>query len=167
MRAVVLALLLAGPAAAQDAGQDGPPPFDAGPLMACLEGDAPADSCIGLAATACMEGPDGQTTVGMGFCLGAERDFWDDRLNTAYGEVMGRAEATDAEMADLGSAAAPQAPALREMQRRWIAYRDAACEYEAVRWGGGTGAGPASAQCALTLTARQALWLDDYLVEGR
>ncbi|TJZ93887.1 DUF1311 domain-containing protein [Paracoccus gahaiensis] len=163
MRAVALALLLAGPAAAQD----GPPPFDAGPLTACLEGDAPADSCIGLAATACMEGADGQTTVGMGFCLGAERDLWDDRLNTAYGALMERAQATDAEMTGLGSSAAPQAPALREMQRDWIAYRDAACEYEAVRWGGGTGAGPAAAQCALTLTARQALWLGGYLVEGR
>ncbi|TGN60947.1 DUF1311 domain-containing protein [Paracoccus liaowanqingii] len=163
MRTIALALLLAGPAAAQE----GPPSFDAGPLIACLEGEAPHDGCIGLASAACMAGPDGQTTVGMGFCLDAERQIWDDRLNTAYGALMERAEATDAEMTGLGSSAPPQAPALREMQRDWIAYRDAACTYEAVRWGGGTGAGPAATQCALTLTARQTLWLDGYLVEGR
>ena len=113
-----------------------------------------------------MEGEGGSSTVGMGFCLGAERDWWDDRLNTAYGEVMTRAEAGDAELDSLDAAGPRQAGALRDMQRAWIAFRDAACEYEATRWGGGTGAGPAAAQCALTLTARQANQLDGYLREG-
>lgn len=160
MRAALILLLLAAPVAARE-----PPAFDPAPLLACVEGGG--DDCAGLAANACMEGEGGSSTVGMGFCLGAERDWWDARLNDRYQQVMTRAKAADAELEGLGSAAAPQAPALRDMQRAWIAYRDAACTYEATRWGGGTGAGPAAAQCALSLTARQATYLDGYLREGR
>ena len=49
------------------------------------------------------------------------------------------------------------------MRRAWIAFRDAACNYEATRWGGGTGAGPAAADCVMKLTARQALHLRAYV----
>lgn len=162
MRILIALILLAAPAAAQDA-----PPFDPAPVQACLDGDADPQSCAGLAANACMEGEGGSTTVGMGYCIAAERDWWDDRLNTAYGDVMARAEASDADTDSLDAAGPRQVPALRDMQRSWIAFRDAACAFEATRFGGGTGAGPASAQCALTLTARQTLWLQDYLIEGR
>ena len=48
------------------------------------------------------------------------------------------------------------------MQRSWIAFRDAACSYEASRWGGGSGAGPAATGCVMQLTARQALRLMGY-----
>ena len=162
MRAALILALLAAPAAAQEA-----PPFDPAPLLACLEGGGTADDCAGLAANACMEGEGGSSTVGMGFCLGAERDWWDGRLNDSYRQAMTRAQEADAELKELGSAAAPQAPALRDMQRAWIAFRDAACTHEATRWGGGTGAGPAAAQCALTLTARQAMHLDGLTRDGR
>lgn len=160
IRAALALVLMAAPAAAQDA-----PSFDAAPVLACLDGNGTAETCAGLAAAACMEGEGGQTTVGMGFCLGAERDFWDARLNTAYGAVMTRAEAGDASAG--GPVAITQATGLRDMQRAWITFRDAACTFEATRWGGGTGANPAATQCALTLTARQTQWLQDYLVEGR
>jgi len=162
MRAL-LVLLLASPAAAQD----GPLPFDPAPVTACLASDVDPDSCAGRAAALCMEAPGGATTVGMGYCLDQERDFWDKRLNTTYGAVMDQARAADAEAAEAGLSAPEQAAALREMQRRWIAFRDAACTFEAARWTGGTGAGPAATQCMLTLTARQAVWLDGYLHEGR
>ena len=45
------------------------------------------------------------------------------------------------------------------MQRKWIDFRDAACAFEASKWGGGTGGGPAATQCHLTLTAQQYLRL--------
>lgn len=161
----LVAALLAGPAAGQEA-----PEFDPAPVLECLASEAAPDSCAGLAAAACMEGPGGSSTVGMGFCLGAERDFWDARLNDAYGRATERAWAADAEAeadaAEGGYSVPAQLPALRDMQRAWIAYRDATCAYEATRWGGGTGAGPAAAQCALALTAGQANRLDGYLREG-
>lgn len=154
-------LLLASPVAAQE------PAFDGKLVDACLSAQAGEagrpESCIGAAAGPCMASDSGGTTVGMGYCLSEELGLWDARLNEAYAGVLAEAKATDAEMETLGSAAPKQVPFLQDMQRKWIAFRDAACSYEGSRWGGGTGAGPAGVQCALTLTGRQALWLTDYL----
>lgn len=138
-------------------------PFSPGETEACLRQAAgPArEICVGLSAAACMETPDGYTTVGMSICLGSEFEYWDGRLNAAYRALLESDGRTDAEMADIGSAAPPLVPALREMQRAWIAFRDAACAYERAQWGGGTGGGPASTHCAMTITARQALALED------
>jgi uncharacterized protein YecT (DUF1311 family) len=47
----------------------------------------------------------------------------------------------------------PVAEALRDMQRAWIAYRDASCDYERAQWGGGTGGGPATAGCLMRTRA--------------
>ena len=165
--ALALVIALSGPAMAQD----GMPQFDGASTDACLSAQAGPDgnpeSCIGSAARQCMEGESGGTTVVMSYCLGEELRHWDGLLNKSYAAVMAQSKATDDEMADLGSAAPKQAPLLQQMQRNWIAFRDAACSYEGSRWGGGTGAGPAGTDCMLTLTARQYLWINDYLTEGR
>lgn len=158
MRIAVALVMLAGAAGAQELS------FDPGPTVACL---AQADlyttgalDCIGKAADACMATPDGQTTVGMGYCLGAEWEWWDARLNVAYGELMRQHKATDAEMAGLGASVPSLADALRAMQRAWLPFRDAACDYERANWGGGTGGGPATAGCLMVQTGRQALALE-------
>lgn len=147
MRTVVLLALCAAPAAAQEA-----PSFDPAPMVACLEAEGGRD-CAGRAARACMEGEGGQTTLGMNQCFAAERDLWDARLNDAYRSGMDRFTPVGAE-------------ALREMQRKWIAFRDAACDFEAVRYDGGTLAGTVRLQCQMELTADQALRLDASLAEG-
>lgn len=172
IRNALIALMLLAPAAkAQDvpdpvavAADPEWPPFDAKILEVCLgtRQGLEREACIGIAAGRCMESEGGYSTVGMSYCLGQELDLWDARLNAAYGDVMAEAKRTDAEMAGLGSAAEQQEPLLQEMQRKWIGFRDAACGYERSRWGGGTGGGPASVNCSLTLTARQALWLEGY-----
>lgn len=157
-------LLLAVPATAQE------PAFDGTLVDACLADQSGEEgqpqSCIGVAADPCMNAPDTSSTAGMSFCLGKELEHWDGLLNDAYAKVKTEAEATDAEMKQLGSAAEAQAPLLKEMQRNWIAFRDSACDWERSKWGGGTGGGPASAQCALTLTAEQYLRLAASLREG-
>jgi uncharacterized protein YecT (DUF1311 family) len=165
-RALGLQLLaaLAGPAAGQEI------PFIAAATEACLGAAAdPAgrEACVGRSAEACMATPDGHTTVGMGFCLDRERAYWDGRLNAAYGALMELEAAVERELAELGSAAPSPAAALREMQRAWIGYRDAACAYEASQWGGGTGAGPAAVGCLMALTGRQALALEERLAGRR
>jgi uncharacterized protein YecT (DUF1311 family) len=152
----------AGPAAAQNI------PFSTEATEGCLAGavDRPArDACVGLSANACIDTPDGYTTVGMGFCYREEHAFWDARLNAAHGALMDIEEAADAELKELGSAAPSASAALRDMQRAWIAYRDAACAYERSQWGGGTGGGPATAACMMRLTAAQALTLESRLAE--
>lgn len=107
-----------------------------------------------------MASPDGGTTVGMGFCLGAEWEWWDARLNATYKQLMEQHKAADAEMAAAGATVPSLADALRAMQRAWLPFRDAACDYERANWGGGTGAGPATAGCLMVQTGRQALSLE-------
>jgi len=119
-------------------------------------------TCIGRAAAACMMTPGGDTTIGMMECLDGEVRYWDVRLNTAYAERVAIAKEQDAEMRDLGSAAASIEESLRAMQRSWIAFRDASCLYEQVQWMGGTGGGPATAACHMHETARQALKLEGW-----
>ena len=46
------------------------------------------------------------------------------------------------------------------MQRAWIGWRDATCDYERAQWGGGTGGGPATVACLMRLTGEQALYLE-------
>lgn len=119
------------------------------------------DSCVGASAEHCMETTDGGwSTYGMGQCLDQERAYWDARLNAAYKEVRSKRQATDAEMKELGSSAPNQGEALLAMQRAWITFRDASCDYERSLWGGGTGGGPATVSCLMSMTAQQALSLE-------
>ncbi|WP_374327790.1 lysozyme inhibitor LprI family protein [Paracoccus pantotrophus] len=168
MRPLVLSLLLAaGPALAQDG-----PRYDADGFAKCIA-DAEADasaapglrSCIGQASTQCMATPGGETTVGMVECLGHEAKDWDTLLNGYYERALKAAKAADAELAERGAAADPAPPALQQAQRHWIAFRDASCRYESLRYQGGTLGGPAAQDCVLRLTAEQALRLRD-IAEG-
>lgn len=122
-------------------------------------------ACVGASADLCMEAENGFTTVGMGFCIGQEVDYWDTRLNAAYQALRSRERAVDQEMADLGASVPERATALRDMQRAWIVFRDTSCVYEYTQWGGGTGGGPAHAACLMEMTARQTLLLEAKLAE--
>lgn len=168
--AFCLALFTATPVLAQDNAEPALA-FDPALVDACLDSagerqaqdQQPAwESCIAAAAGPCLDGPDGSTTVGTSMCFSQEYDIWDAKLNEAYQALLSEAEATDKEMAELGSAAEKQVPHLRDMQRNWIALRDAACGYERSRWGGGTGGGPAATECMMRLTAQQFFWLQKY-----
>lgn len=155
--AVVMVAVLAGGAQAQDI------PFDIGATEACLaaaQSPSQAEACIGTSANACMSTPDGSTTVGMGFCLDAEWQWWDARLNRVYGELMARHKKDDAEMAAIGATVPSLADSLKAMQRAWIPFRDTACDYERAQWGGGTGGGPATLGCLMMQTGRQTLALE-------
>lgn len=157
----VAAAFLAGPAMAQDTD------FDPATSAQCVQNASEFSDkrlCIGKSADVCMGGDGGSTTVGMGYCLQSEAEYWDGRLNDAYKPLMASEKANDAEMAEIGATVPKTAEALRDMQRAWIAYRDAACLYEYAQWGGGTGGGPASAGCIMQLTGEQALKLEARLV---
>jgi len=160
----LLALLLgAGGVAAQDL------VFSMQAADACIadsghEGNA--EPCIGESANLCIERTDGgQSTAGMVACMGNKLEVWDQRLNAAYTALMAREKAEDKEMADLQSSAPKQAPALQDMQRKWIAYRDARCDYIGAQWGGGSGTGPAVQGCHMVMTGKQALFLQRMLAD--
>lgn len=167
--ATLLAITLLPPLAAIAQDQ---PVFDAEPVETCLADMAEMvdpsekEQCIGLAADACMQSEEsGYTTVGIGYCLSEELGFWDGLLNETYGRLMARSKDGDAEMKELEIEVPSQVEALRAMQRAWIAYRDAACAFELSQWGGGTGGGPAALGCHMSLTAKQALALETWLVD--
>ncbi|MBS8226553.1 DUF1311 domain-containing protein [Vannielia litorea] len=118
------------------------------------------EQCIGWAANACMENTQGGgSTMGMNGCLDAEWQYWDTRLNQHYKEAMARAKAFDVDMATRENGLLSAADSLRDMQRAWIAFRDAKCDFVRSQWSGGTGQGPAMLSCLMQETGRQALWL--------
>ncbi|PCJ05572.1 MAG: hypothetical protein COB16_15175 [Rhodobacteraceae bacterium] len=124
-------------------------------------------ACVGESASVCIDATaDGSTTIGMMQCLDNEHDYWDARLNRIYKQVQTDAKALDAEMAEIGSSAPKTAPALRDMQRAWITYRDATCDFELSQWGGGSGGGPAVLSCVLQMTGAQAIYLEQIGLGG-
>lgn len=118
--------------------------------------------CVGQAAAACMMMPGGDTTIGMVECLDGELSYWNKRLDAAFTTRLADAQAQDAEMRTLGSAAALIEENLRAMQQAWISFRDASCLYEQAQWMGGTGSGPATLACHMQETARQVLKLEGW-----
>lgn len=118
--------------------------------------------CVGQAAQACMNSPGGDTTIGMIDCLQGELHYWDKQLNAAFATRVAAAKKQDAEIRRLKSSAHSLEESLRKMQRAWISYRDATCLYEQAQWQGGTGGGPATAECQMNETARQTLRLEGW-----
>lgn len=155
---LVAAMGWPGMSAAQDLA------FDPGPTVDCLDQadwtEGPPYDCVGEAADLCMSTSDGSSTVGMGFCLDAEWQWWDARLNRVYGDLMAQSKATDAANAEAGASVPSLAENLKAMQRAWIPFRDAACNYEMAQWGGGTGQGPALVGCLMIETGRQTLSME-------
>ena len=159
LRLSVFVCLAAGGAAAQDLPYSDAATAD---CIAAAPGTMEKRACIGASADACMAAaPDGGTTVSMGGCLDRELSFWDGVLNANYQSARARARETDAEMQRIGASVQGLEAALRDMQRAWIAYRDATCEFERAQWGGGTGGGPAVVDCLMRMTGVQALYLGD------
>jgi uncharacterized protein YecT (DUF1311 family) len=120
--------------------------------LAAARTEAPrrADSCIGAVSTTCLQYGGNESTAARRECYGREVAAWDALLNTAFKAALAQADGQDA------------ADGLRKTQRNWIAFRDAACAQPALAYRG-TMAGPMSAACVMELTARQTLWLENWL----
>ncbi|PIE18365.1 MAG: hypothetical protein CSA65_05515 [Proteobacteria bacterium] len=158
----LLMLALPLPATAQDL----PPAYPVEALETCLlqKPDVEAEHCIGIAAGDCIYSGQMGSNAGMGACLAAELSQWDARLNDAYQALLSHERADDV------AAEGPwpdKAPALQQMQRAWMGYRDATCDYAQSLWGGGTGGPLAATECRLDLTARQAILLGQRLEDTK
>lgn len=159
MRWIVCLLAIAATPVAANKAFEG---YDPAILQTCLDQTGPrADksACIGVGADDCIAGDAGSSNVGYGMCMAAEWQDWDERLNDVY-VVLG-VQQTDLHesLQAYNTAFSNPVEVMRDMQRAWIAYRDLACDWERLQWSGGTGAGPAAAECMLRLTAQQALFL--------
>lgn len=131
--------------------------------LATLASGPERAGCIGIGAARCMETEAGGSNVGIGYCYTAEWEDWDARLNAVYQRLLVEQAERDADTLAYNPNLPSAVEALRAMQRAWIPFRDAACEWEWTQWGGGTGGGPASSACMMELTARQTLFLEQRL----
>ena len=137
-------------------------------IDACLDAaDTPEAeaACIGPASAACMEQPDGQSTVGMAECLGAETQAWDSLLNALWPRLKAAAEAADTVESPTDLGLPGRAQSLLAAQRAWIAFRDAECLHAYAQGGMGTIRTLYGASCQLDETAERALEFRAWLRE--
>ena len=159
MRAALLGVALAAPAAAQDGLV-----FDPAPVAACLEagmrGGVPPD-CIGAASGRCVEESEGGfTTIGTTDCTNRETEAWDRALNREYRLLREDFEAADAAAVGTGAGVGiDRSDALRDAQRAWIAFRDADCTARYAQYQDGSIRSLVGTSCRLDHTARRALEL--------
>ena len=111
---------------------------------------APA-SCIGVWSTACIQKAGNMSNGVLNDCYGQEAAAWDKRLNIAYAKASSGMEKDALEN-------------LRKAQRAWIAWRDATCKQPYLVFQG-TMAGPMESWCLLDITARQAIWMEGWLMK--
>jgi uncharacterized protein YecT (DUF1311 family) len=108
-------------------------------------------SCIGVWSTACVQKAGNMSNGVLNDCYDQEAAAWDKRLNIAYGKASSRMEKDALDN-------------LRKIQRAWIAWRDASCKQPYLVFQG-TMAGPMEAWCKLDITARQAIWMEGWLIQ--
>ena len=124
------------------------------PILACIKDAAQSNSdahaCIGRAADACTEKPDGQSTVGESKCALDESAEWDRLLNKDYKQLLGllKPEAADD---------------VRKAQRLWVASRDADCRVPYYFYEGGSIVQILGARCQLDRTAERTLLIRSWL----
>lgn len=133
-------------------------------LQVCLLeaelGSGAEKECIGMIIDHC---PDNSgTTADMLDCIASEMAFWDDRLNSVYGELIAAYEALDKDMDDGRTVAA----LIRSTQRQWMTWRDAKCGFEYEKYRGGTMGRLAGAFCQMEETANRTFELQDLLAEA-
>jgi uncharacterized protein YecT (DUF1311 family) len=155
---VVLAAAAALPAAADEPAPE--PASDAGFVGQCLDahlsgGAAGAErACVGLIAYACMNRPEGRSTIGQSACLLREAAAWEILMRESLATLGERVLAHDA-----ASSAGEAAPALDRAQAAWADYAEAECAYAYALWGEGSFRQVAGADCRLNVMARRAIQL--------
>ncbi|NQD54940.1 DUF1311 domain-containing protein [Pseudomonas sp. CM25] len=92
------------------------------------------------------------STVAMSECIGAETHVQDQRLNRVYKQLMGKLDAG-------------QQKSLRDVQRKWLAYRDGNCQFH-VQASGGTMAQLEGGSCMMDMTRDRAAELERVLSPG-
>ncbi|MEM9733656.1 MAG: lysozyme inhibitor LprI family protein [Pseudomonadota bacterium] len=104
------------------------------------------------------------STVEMKFCAGEELDRADAQLNATWTRAMGHARAADADW--LPEGAPSRVELLRDAQRKWIPYRDAACEAQATKYYGGTGQTLELVVCLTGMTKQRTRELQSFIADG-
>lgn len=147
--------MLAALAASSALAKDRPDARAAAAIQDCVKSKSAAgmgETCIGIVSGPCLDKAADPSTTGMVACVARERAVWDDILNETYNRLRAKLDAK-------------QQQKLRDMQRAWVAARDATCAFY---WDfyQGTMASPMSAGCVNKETAERALFLLGFLNEA-
>lgn len=118
----------------------------AGLALACSTTLAMADD-PSPAYARCMD--NASSTLAMGECLKAETQVQDQRLNRVYKQLLGKLPAD-------------QQKSLRDVQRKWLAYRDGNCQFHR-KASGGTLAQLEAGTCLMDMTRERAAELERVL----
>lgn len=100
------------------------------------------------------------TQMEMTYCAELDWQAADKDLNAAYGRAMAAMKRMDADLADSPSLAGA-AQALRDAQRAWIPYRDAACAAYGFQARGGSMEPMLIYRCRTELSGQRTRELDD------
>ena len=122
----------------------------AGLALTCVLPLAVADDYT-AAYVQCMD--KASSTVAMSECIGAETQVQDQRLNRVYEQLMGKLDAG-------------QQKSLRDVQRKWLVYRDGNCQFH-VQASGGTMAQLEGGTCMMSMTRDRAAELERVLSPGQ
>jgi len=129
---------------------------DSAKIQDCVKTKGPEEgkweSCIGIVAEPCLADDRTRSTADQTACAAREQAVWDDILNETFRRLR---EKLDDKQKDK----------LRDMQRAWIASRDASCAFY---WDyfQGTMATPMAAECVNKETGRRALFLLGFLTDA-
>jgi len=157
--AAVIILLLMTAAAAVAAPGKHQAADDSKALQECIKNAAPAgkptadaERCIGALSGPCLDDDKTKSTADQNACIDRELAVWDNILNESYRRLRAKLDAD-------------QQGKLRDMQRAWIASRDATCHFY---WDyyQGTMASPMSTSCVNRETARRALFLLGFVLNA-
>ncbi|AXC50492.1 DUF1311 domain-containing protein [Paracoccus suum] len=142
------ALLMARPAFAGDPVGLDPAIHDR--CLANAKSEGAVVDCAGQGVTACLafwkeRDPSRDPFIVRDVCTDAEHQLWEASLTTAYDALIASTKVSR-----------PEAVAdIREMERAWLAFRDARCKAEVGLFGHGTGGAIAEPECLMHETARQ------------
>ena len=117
--------------------------------------------CVGSQMQACFDSYGAGPNIVLSACMEAEAIYWDAALNDTYSHVLELARAEESDPQGLYVTPEALSSSLRGVQRAWISYRDAVCDYEvALAMPFGSAVGPAANGCIMRETARQVFELE-------
>ncbi len=123
-----------------------------------MSGDTDPLACLGNSASRCMEETDGgYSRLGTLGCIQAELVGWEDRMNGSFAQMQVKDQIADTEE----GAQEVFGPMLQKMQREWLDYRNARCDYIGAKEGGDEAFEERRDWCRLEMTGLQTLLLRD------
>lgn len=123
--------------------------------------------CIGLIIDTCPE--DAVTTADMVRCIDYEQRYWEDRLAATRDLLLGALGQDDALMGAEGMIPVNLTAEFLRADAAWQDYRASTCQFEALRFRGGTLGRVTGASCMNRMTANRAIdlgvLLETYLTD--